>query len=217
MVILGLNYAVEPFGMGLIKDGICLKSVLVKSSRQNTEALSDSIKALLDEHELSFSDVSGIGLCVGPGNYTSLRVSIAVVKTIAQFVNCPVVPFQTLNALYLPYRNFSQTICTVIPARKGELNAQFFGSTGDGSQSFSSFFSCRYSEFNNFLNQFNKSVLIVGIFPEDYQLCDNTTYIKRVDSRIDPILLANETLSMIKKGAVKTYKEIDAIYSHKPV
>lgn len=217
MVVIGINYAVEPFGLALIQNGHCLRSFLFKSTYTSTENIGETIQSMLSVCGLSLKDVSGIGLCSGPGQYTSLRVSVSVVKTLSQFLNCPIVPFETLTALYLPFRFMTDTVCSVIPARKGELNIQFFGSTDHEFQAYSSCLTCTYQEFDVLLRRFEKSIHVVGIFPEEYKLCDNTSNITWSKCRIDPVLIAEETCVALEKNQGKTYRDFSIYYSHQPV
>lgn len=217
MVIIGINYAVEPFGLALVQDGQCLKSVMFKSTYQSTETMGEQVVSLLAEFGLALNDISGIGVCTGPGQYTSLRVSVSIVKTMAQFLNCPVVPIQTMRALALPFKSFDQLFCTIIPARKGEFNMQLFGNCNGELQEYSSCVTCTYKDLDAMLSKFEKTIHVVGVIPEEYDLCDNKEFVIWTKCRIDPVIIAEETSRILKKELGKTYRDFSVYYSHQPV
>jgi len=208
---------VEPFGIALTSDGECLESFLMNTSFQKTENLSHEIHALLTRHGLDFQQVSGVGICIGPGQYTSLRLSVSVVKTLSQIVECPIIPFQTLEALYLSSYPSSDPVCAVIPARKGEVNAQLFSASPSAIQPVSNFFSCTFEEFDSFLSSFNAPLTVIGVFPRGYKMWDNDTTISFKPCHINPLLLCEETERRLASGLGVTFDKFSVIYSHQPV
>jgi len=49
-----------------------------------------SVDKVLSLADISISDLDGLGVCVGPGSFTGLRVSIGTIKAFAQVHNLPI-------------------------------------------------------------------------------------------------------------------------------
>lgn len=45
----------------------------------------------LREHETTFADISGIGMFLGPGSFTGLRIGMTVMNTLAAELHVPIV------------------------------------------------------------------------------------------------------------------------------
>lgn len=49
------------------------------------------MRDLLEEHHLTFDDITGIGVFRGPGSYTGLRIALTVLNTFAATQRVPIV------------------------------------------------------------------------------------------------------------------------------
>ena len=56
-----------------------------------------SIKRILDEASISIKDISLIGVGVGPGSFTGVRIAVSTARMIAQILNIPIVGVTTQN------------------------------------------------------------------------------------------------------------------------
>ena len=98
------------------------------------------VSALLAEVERAVDGAGGwerierIGIGIGPGSYTGVRIGIATGRALAQARGLPVVPVGTLNALALGIAESSgepERLClAVADARRGELFAQLHDGRG---------------------------------------------------------------------------------------
>jgi len=95
--------------------------------------LMPNIVNMLKEAGLGVKDVEAIGVSLGPGSFTGLRIGVVTAKTLAQVLNVPVVGIVALDLLahqfdYLPHC----LVCPIIKVRRGEVYWAFF-QTGGGS------------------------------------------------------------------------------------
>jgi tRNA threonylcarbamoyladenosine biosynthesis protein TsaB len=74
--------------------------------------------------------LDGIGVALGPGSFTGLRVGIATAKGLALAANKPVFGFSSLAmlALNLPYSAYP--VCPMLDARKNEVYAAIYHCNG---------------------------------------------------------------------------------------
>ncbi len=86
---------------------------------------------LLGEAGLRWADVGRIGVGVGPGTFTGLRIGVATGRALAQATGAEVVPVATLAALAHAARQTHAEPClALIDARRSELFAAAWGADG---------------------------------------------------------------------------------------
>ena len=69
--------------LGLYNDEKELKVIEKSMEFGQAEELALSVKNVLDEAKIDFSDVELLGVCVGPGSFTGVRASIAFARALA--------------------------------------------------------------------------------------------------------------------------------------
>lgn len=110
--------------VGLSADGVCVDARTDPDSRRHVERLQPMIDGLLAAHDLRPGDLSRIGVGVGPGPFTGLRIGIATARTLGLVAGVPVRGFVTLDAVALGIRAEAaptEEFVVVIDARRKEL------------------------------------------------------------------------------------------------
>jgi|GEM_PF-5372308 len=62
-----------------------------------TKELIPMIKKLLEEHQLDIKELSGIGICTGPGLFTGTRVGVMTAKALSYGSDIPLFPFSSFD------------------------------------------------------------------------------------------------------------------------
>ena len=80
----------------------------------------DNIDSVLKKAGLPLKNVEGIGVGLGPGSWTGIRVGVTVGKILAFSTGKPVAGVPTLQALAYQVRHEKAMLCAVIGAGAGE-------------------------------------------------------------------------------------------------
>lgn len=92
-----------------------------------------ALSGLLDDLGLPWESIDRVGVGVGPGTFTGLRIAAATAEGLRRANAAEVVPVGSLEALSIPARRFlpSGSVCALIDARRGQLFAAGWGPGGD--------------------------------------------------------------------------------------
>jgi len=82
--------------LGLVQDAVVIKEVFL-DKHSVSQFLMDHFLLLLHEHDLTWADISYIGVNQGPGPFTTLRAIIATVNGISFAVHVPLIGIDGLS------------------------------------------------------------------------------------------------------------------------
>lgn len=129
--LLALDCSGETFCCGLLVDGKHQTSVVGLSPRRALRELPGHVGYLLGNAELSYSDVEAVGVTVGPGSFTGVRLGVTLAKTIAMTCGCPVAGLDTLQVIAEGFRaallGGSGSLAVALDARRSEVYCAVFG------------------------------------------------------------------------------------------
>ena len=86
MLVLAFDTCMDKMYVALVRDGVALNSVAVPYENMPTRSplLLQTIKEILIEQGLNFSDLDLIATSVGPGGFTAIRTCMTVARVMAQ-------------------------------------------------------------------------------------------------------------------------------------
>jgi tRNA threonylcarbamoyladenosine biosynthesis protein TsaB len=124
--VLGVDTATPDTVVGLLVDGaepLELRHAPAPGERPgHASQLLPLARALLDRAGLTFADVDRIGVGVGPGTFTGLRIGVATARALAQGSGAELVAVSTLRALAAG-AGHDGPVLAVLDARRGEAFA----------------------------------------------------------------------------------------------
>ena len=109
---------------------ICIGQKVIASSsnsdsKQHAMWLHTSIQRLLKENNLQIHQLQGIGVTIGPGSYTGIRVGLATAKGLCYALKIPLITFNSLEVLALSaadsLNDTDSLYCPMIDARRMEV------------------------------------------------------------------------------------------------
>jgi tRNA threonylcarbamoyladenosine biosynthesis protein TsaB len=121
MLILALETATDLGSLALAEDGEPLMEYFLESAGAYLSRLLPWLAALFAASGRSPADLGAIGVSVGPGNFTGLRIGCAIAKTLAWCLGCPLVPVPTMEVLAAQVPFQPQAIGVVMDAKRNEV------------------------------------------------------------------------------------------------
>ncbi len=134
MIVLGIDTATSRVSVAIGEAGEVLGSVVLSGGRRHAEQLAPTIRALCAELDVRLDRISAIGVGLGPGLFTGLRVGVTTAKIMAQALRVPVVGISSLDLVAYPLRYCSRRIVVVLDARRHEVFDASYRSVPGGVQ-----------------------------------------------------------------------------------
>lgn len=125
-VYLALDTSGIRTALALVKDDKPLYETTTTAPDGHNEKLLDLIKDALDQTGLTLNHITAIGLTIGPGMFTSLRVGLSVAKGLALTRKLPVKGVNTLYALAATAGENPRPVLALIDARRAQLYAGLY-------------------------------------------------------------------------------------------
>lgn len=109
MLVLAFDTCLDKMYVSLVKSGVSLTSVALPYEGMQTRSprLLQTIRDMLLENKLTFSDLDLIATGVGPGGFTAIRTCMTVARVMAQELNkklIGVTSFEILQNLPIDYQ-----------------------------------------------------------------------------------------------------------------
>ncbi len=127
-LVLGFDTSGAYCTVALLSGDMVIAARHTDMAKGQAEALMPIIEAVLSEAAVSLSDLSALGVGIGPGNFTGVRIAVSAARGLALALSLPAVGVSVLEALALGADG--PVLCSV-DARRDMVYAQVFnGSSG---------------------------------------------------------------------------------------
>jgi tRNA threonylcarbamoyladenosine biosynthesis protein TsaB len=132
-MLLAIDTATSKIGIALYDGVEVLHEAVWLSPYRHTVELAPAIEEALHRTSLSMDDLDAIGLAIGPGSYTGLRIGAAVAKGIALARNLALIAVPTFDILAVAFPPDPEVqLAAVLEAGRGRLAVGWYG-VQDGS------------------------------------------------------------------------------------
>ncbi len=126
MNLLAVDSATQTCSVALMQQGRIVAEFGADPDQTHARHLMKLIDSVLNAAGQKVANLDAMAVTSGPGSFTGLRISMAVVKGFALAFNRPVCPVSSLATLAWPYLGVSGLFCSMIDARKKQVYAQIF-------------------------------------------------------------------------------------------
>jgi len=110
------------------------KVIKTKSSLQKKwleSRIIPQIRSLLASAQVSFEELDGFVVGLGPGSFTSLRVGLSTIKGFSLVTRKKIVAVSSLDAIAMNIQEKEADICVISDARRGLVYAAHYHKIGD--------------------------------------------------------------------------------------
>jgi len=125
-LVLGIETSGKSTGLALAASGRVVAELVEDSNCSHNEVLMPLLDRLLKDAGVTARDLSGIGVDIGPGMFTSLRVGASTAKGLAIAHRTPIVGLSSLWGLARTASANPGGVLAVIDARKHQVYAALY-------------------------------------------------------------------------------------------
>lgn len=132
MTTLCIDTATEVGTVAIARNGAVAAAVTWRSSSRHGENLFGHIDEVLSEASAARSDIAMIGVGIGPGKFTSLRVGLSTAKGLALGLDLPIVGVSSLRVLARSIASPDEVVrVALMNAYRGDLFAAAYVRVAD--------------------------------------------------------------------------------------
>lgn len=133
-MLLAVDTSTAQVGLAVYDGAQVLGESMWRSRQHHTVELAPALAELLARCSLSMDDIRALGVALGPGSFTSLRVGLSLVKGLALACSLPLVGIPTLDIYAAGQPASKFPLLTAIQAGRGRLAVGWYKSTRSGWQ-----------------------------------------------------------------------------------
>ena len=122
-LVLGFDTSAAHCAAALLSGAQVVASVEEPMAKGQAERLMGLLDEVLAAGGATWSDLTALGVGIGPGNFTGIRISVAAARGLALALNIPAVGVSSLEAAALGSEG---PVVAVVDARGGTVYAQAF-------------------------------------------------------------------------------------------
>ncbi|WP_415182526.1 tRNA (adenosine(37)-N6)-threonylcarbamoyltransferase complex dimerization subunit type 1 TsaB [Phaeovulum sp.] len=123
-LILGFDTSAAHCAAALLRGSTLLETRSEDMAKGQAERLMPMLEEMLARHGIHWRDLTALGVGIGPGNFTGVRLSVSAARGLALALRIPAIGVSLLEARAL---DLPRPLTVVEDARRGQVYAQHFG------------------------------------------------------------------------------------------
>ena len=121
--VLAFDTSAAHCAVSLFIDGKCFEERIELMVKGQAERLFPLCEEILNSASLSWKNIDVIGVCVGPGNFTGVRVGVSAARGLALSLSKPAIGISRLDAMALDSKG---PLSVIMDARRERIYIQDF-------------------------------------------------------------------------------------------
>ncbi|MDC1444843.1 tRNA (adenosine(37)-N6)-threonylcarbamoyltransferase complex dimerization subunit type 1 TsaB [Amylibacter sp.] len=121
--VLAFDTSAAHCAVSLFIDGKCFEERIELMVKGQAEKLFPLCEEILNSASLSWKNIDVIGVCVGPGNFTGVRVGVSAARGLALSLSKPAIGISRLDAMALDSKG---PLSVIMDARRERIYIQDF-------------------------------------------------------------------------------------------
>ncbi len=133
-MLLAIDTSTRWVGLALYDGSQVLNETVWLSHDHHTVELAPALAVLFDRAQVTAADLQAIGVALGPGSFTSLRIGLGLAKGLALARHIPMVGVPTLDILAVAQPVGSMPMAAVLQAGRNRLGVVWYQPSASGWQ-----------------------------------------------------------------------------------
>ena len=125
-MILAIDTSTARLGIAVYNGSEVLAENSWTSPNRHTVSLAPAVDEMLNNLELDMKKLKAVGIALGPGSFTSLRVGLSYAKGISLGLGIPVIGVPTLDITANQQPLAETPLCAFLQAGRGKLAVSFY-------------------------------------------------------------------------------------------
>lgn len=215
MMLLAVDTSTAQVGLALYDGDHVLSEMTWTTHQHHTTELAPALAGLLARSGHTMEMVSALGVAIGPGSFTSLRVGLAFVKGLALARHIPVIGVPTLDIIAAAQPLGKNPLIAVIQAGRTRIAYSVYKSQKKGWQAEGELSSGTVDEL---ISQIESPTLVAGEFTAEERLKlskkKQVSLASPVNSLRRPSILAEIAWARLQQDDVDEAASLAPIYLH---
>jgi tRNA threonylcarbamoyladenosine biosynthesis protein TsaB len=128
--ILAIETSLRNGSVALAKDGVVVASRMLSRETRSAQSLAPAVKELLAEQGWKPNELDAVGVTIGPGSFTGVRVGVTFAKVFCYAAGAPVVGLTTLEVIAAQAVEVEGELHVVLDAQRNDLFHQAYQIAG---------------------------------------------------------------------------------------
>lgn len=214
-MLLAVDTSTAQVGLALYDGAQVIAEYAWRSSQRHTVELAPAVLELLTRCGLNMENVQALGVALGPGSFTSLRVGLSLVKGLAIARGLPLIGIPTLDILARAQAPSKLPLVVAIQAGRGRFAVGWYKHTKNGWQAEGP---ARVVTLEALVDELNSPVMVCGeLTSKERQTLSQNANVRLVSparSVRRPAILAELAWMRWQAGAVDDQATLAPIYLH---
>lgn len=121
MKILGIDTSTMAANVAVLEDDKLICEYTINTKKTHSQKLMPMIENMLKLSDIEIKEIDAIGICVGPGSFTGLRIGMATAKAMAHVNNIPLIGVNSLEVLGANMDLCNKKICSILDAQRNQV------------------------------------------------------------------------------------------------
>lgn len=213
-MLLAVDTSTAQMGLAIHGGAQILSEYAWRSSQRHTVELAPAIADLLSRCGLTMDAILAVGVAIGPGSFTSLRVGLSLAKGLALARHIPLIGISTLDVLAAAQPAARYPLAAAIQAGRGRFAVGWYKSSRNGWRATGP---ARVMTVEELIREIDGPAAVCGEFSaEDREklVGDGIHLASPAHSVRRPAILAELAQARWKKGEVDDEASLAPIYLH---
>lgn len=120
-MLLALDTSTQTIGMALFDGAQIIGESIWKTQNHHTVEVAPALTELFERCGVKAVDIEAIGVALGPGSFTSLRIGLAVAKGMALALRIPIIGVPTMDVLAAAQPKSEYPLVIALQAGRGRI------------------------------------------------------------------------------------------------